>query len=204
MARRALIVVAVSMAGIAGAYLIQRMTAGNAYAKTYAATEPGEAALLPLDWVGDWIDEGEPLQPLTYFKPEEFGEWWPLMNTDLLTLLDEFRDRLGSAVMISPAAGSLGRNDGVSLSQHNVDMWGEVRAADVMFPGLDRSDLERAAKIAEEVGFTGIGAYPDWSPYVGMHLDVRQSRVSGWPATWAGLSIAGIQRTDYAIERAWA
>ncbi len=155
-------------------YLHQRMTAGNRYA------EPASN-----NFFMDWIMPN-PEQQLRYFTPSEFGDWWPQMSTKLLMQLDEFRHQLGVPVMISPAPGALGRNDGPSLSQHNVDMWGEVRAADVMFQGVT---LEKAVEVAKEVGFSGIGAYPDWNPRPGLHLDVRPAPL----ALWSGIKSGGQQ-----------
>jgi len=129
-----------------------------------------------------------PAQALIWFEPDEFGDWWPMMSPDLLRKLDEFRERLGVPVMISPAAGSLGRNLGMfDLSQHNVDLWGEVRAVDIMPVGVD---LETAYDAARAVGFTGVGLYPDWSPYPGLHLDVRPGPV----ALWSGWRVNGEQQ----------
>lgn len=116
---------------------------------------------------------------LRHFQPSEFGASLPLLSTDLLLKLDEFRDRLGSAVIISPAPGSLIRPAGDSESQHTFG-----RAADVLVPGID---LRRAFQVAKEVGFTGIGVYPQWKPHKGLHLDVRPDRLPGSPALWAGL-----------------
>lgn len=177
---------------LTGWYLVQRLTAGNAYA---AVKEPSFIEQIS----GIEMPEQE-LKPLRYFTPSEFGEWWPLMSTDLLTKLDEFRHRLGVPVRISPHPRAIGRYDGVTnASQHNVDMWGEVRAADVMFEGVT---LERAYQVAKEVGFSGIGAYPHWQPTQGLHLDVRPSAL-GYVATWAGLTVNGVQSTDYAIQDAF-
>ena len=46
---------------------------------------------------------------LKHFKAQEFGLWWPLMDTSLLLKLDEYRERLGAWVAISPAPGAIGR-----------------------------------------------------------------------------------------------
>jgi uncharacterized protein YcbK (DUF882 family) len=160
------------LATVTAWYLFQRLTAGNAYA----------TAQQPTSFMGFDMPDFTPAETneLRYFSPNEFGQWWPDMSTELLTKLDEFRHRLGVPVIISPAAGSLGRNDGLSTSQHNIDLWGEVRAVDVMFTGVN---LETAYQIAKDIGFTGIGAYPDWQPTQGMHLDVRQTPL----ALWAGI-----------------
>ena len=142
--------------------------------------------------------EGKPM--LRWFSPGEFVrggvDWWPMMNSDLLTRMDDFRSRLGVPVAISPAAGALGRHLGTTdASQHNVDRWGEVRAADVMpIPSLfHRVTLSDAVAAARAAGFTGIGAYPDWRPRPGVHLDVRSDQSAGAPATWGGINIGGTQ-----------
>lgn len=125
---------------------------------------------------------------LTYFQPSEFGIWWPFMNADLLLRLDAFRERWGAPVMLSPAQGGLGRHDD-SGSQHNVNLWGEVRASDIMPQGMiSVADRQRAVRIAREVGFTGIGVYPGWAPYPGIHVDVREPSSPGHVATWSQLA----------------
>ncbi|WP_299592703.1 hypothetical protein [uncultured Microbulbifer sp.] len=128
---------------------------------------------------------------LQYFKPSEFGIWYPLMAADLLTRLDLFRERWGAPVIISPAQGGIGRHGGEGdTSQHNIDRWGEVRAIDI-FPTVGGNyitttdQLKRAAHIAREVGFTGVGVYTDTKPGHMVHVDVRPDRNSGDPATWS-------------------
>lgn len=129
---------------------------------------------------------------LTHFSPSEFGLWWPLMNADLLTKLDAFREAWGAPVQISPADGGLGRHLGSEGgSQHNVDKWGEVRAVDV-FPMIQvrpgeyrymnsQADRQRAFDTAKQVGFTGIGLYTDTQPGDMLHVDTREgNRVATW------------------------
>lgn len=140
---------------------------------------------------------------LRYFKATEFGPWWPLMDPELVRGLDEFRHRVGQPVIISPAAGALGR-PGAGDSQHNHLRWGLVRAADVMVPNAMPADLNRLYEIAVSVGvFSGIGLYRDWRPWPGLHLDTRVDRKPARPATWAGLATSDGQ-TYVGIERAWA
>lgn len=129
---------------------------------------------------------------MRYFKPAEFGRWWPDMSPELLEKLDEFRHQWGGPVVISPAEGGIGRNLGHnSRSQHNIDLWGEVRAVDV-FPQVpdgaggyrymdSRADRERAYRVARAAGFTGIGLYTDTRPGNMVHLDVRpKTSVATW------------------------
>lgn len=140
---------------------------------------------------------------LRYFKPEEFGPYWPLMSIELLQKLDEFRHRLGYPVQISPAFGAIGRpvigsddqaaESGAEKSYHNYLVHGEVMAIDVMpKPPAGDSAMERQrwADVARAIGFRGIGLYPDWKPRPGIHLDVRPAsalKAGQVAATWAGI-----------------
>lgn len=131
---------------------------------------------------------------LKHFSASEFGLWWPLMNAELLTKLDAFREAWGAPVRISPASGGIGRHQGSEgNSQHNVDKWGEVRAVDV-FPLVEvrpgeyrymnsQADRQRAFNTAKQVGFTGIGLYTDTKPGDMLHVDTRES--GGRVATWS-------------------
>ena len=109
---------------------------------------------------------------MKYFRPTEFREWWELMSIDLLEVLDDFRDIWGAPVMISPHADALGRHGGRDdLSQHNVDKWGEVRAAD-----LDRGGAvgrtSRSARAARPIPTTT----RPWLPSLLKRISVRFSK----------------------------
>ncbi len=120
-------------------------------------------------------------------------DWFPEMNPELLDKLDQIRGLYGSPIIISPAGGAIGRHAGTT--QHNVDRYGKVNAIDVMFKDLKTSDDALAIlKLANEVGFTGIGVYPEWKPYAGFHFDVRTDRTPDNPAMWSGVrNDAGVQ-----------
>jgi len=130
---------------------------------------------------------------LKHFTKDEFGQWWPLMNQELLQKLDAFREQWGAPVVVSPAEGGIGRHLGeFGTSQHNVDAWGEVRAVDV-FPMVpagragyryinNADERQRAYDVARAVGFTGIGLYTDTSPGNMLHVDVRPTEDL---ATWS-------------------
>ncbi len=146
------------------------------------------AGLLALFLVGKEMTRPK----LKYFSASEFGAWWPLMNAELLKKLDEFREAWGAPVEISKASGSLGRYGGSDdHSQHNIDLWGEVSAAD-LFPKVSDGnggyrymqtveERSRAYQIALKVGFTGIGLYTDTKPGNLMHVDTRKAdRVALW------------------------
>lgn len=132
---------------------------------------------------------------LKYFDQSEFGAWWPLINKELLIKLDDFRGQWGHPVMISPAFGAIGRTlSPTDNSQHNVARWGEVRAVDIMpiiqtpdgrRRGMEKNELMQAYQLALRTGFHGVGVYPEWRPYVGLHVDVREDRDSNNPAKWA-------------------
>lgn len=126
---------------------------------------------------------------LRHFSEDEFRDSWPHMSLRLLFLMDALRHQWGASITISPVTGALGRRNGASdPTQHNIDRWGEVRAADVFLAGMDcRNTANRAVGLAMRTGFTGIGIYPDWSPSPGMHLDVRITAEPGDPALWGML-----------------
>ena len=128
------------------------------------------------------------MRELRYFEPQEFRGWYPSMDRRLLHLLDDFRDQLGEPVIVSPATGAIGRHLGLdSLSWHNIDMRGAVRAIDVMIPGITQMSYTTARDLiglAQRTGFGGVGVYPDWHPLPGMHLDVRP-QLHGAATTWA-------------------
>ncbi|MDP2505646.1 hypothetical protein [Oceanobacter sp. 3_MG-2023] len=120
---------------------------------------------------------------LNYFNESEFYGFYPLLSNDLLFKLDEFRNRWGAPVRVSPATGAIVRFNGTGdESQHNVDMWGESRAIDVFPEGMEAAeDRARAYQIAKDVGFTGIGIYTDTKPGNMIHVDVRKgTHVATW------------------------
>ena len=120
---------------------------------------------------------------LRYFSAGEFGVFYPLINSDLLIRLDEFRHRWGRPVVVSPVDGGIVRHVGDSNSQHNVDRWGETRAIDVFPDGMNTvGERARAYQIARDVGFTGIGIYTDTMPSNLLHVDVRPG---DYVATWS-------------------
>ncbi|TXR52066.1 hypothetical protein [Reinekea thalattae] len=133
---------------------------------------------------------------LKYFTPSEFRTWWPNMDDDLLYRLDAFREEIGRAIIVSPAAGALGRL-GSGNSYHNVLTWGKVRAVDVMFPNATEDDLKGYYAVAVEY-FGGVGVYPDWLPYAGFHLDNRDTS-----ATWSGI-LVNDKQVYRGVSAAWA
>lgn len=148
---------------------------------------------------------------LEHFGPAEFGASWPLMAGDLLRALDDFREQIGVPLQISPAAGALSRALDSDGSLHNVDRHGFVYAADVLVPSS--MTLREAYFAAYQSGlFSGVGAYPDWRPRPGLHLDVRHVVASNPtpgvsvddPATWAGIDDGAGGQEYVAVEEIWA
>lgn len=150
--------------------------------------------------------------PLKNFQRTEFGTWADKMSPRLLVLLDVFRDFWGAPVRTVESlgvAGGLGRYLAPDAdSQHNISRWREVRAVDVQPQGMTGAeDFRRAYRLAARVGFTGIGLYPDHTPTPGLHLDVREDRRVGDPATWSAFTVRdrdGMAQKyfgiDYALE----
>ena len=126
-----------------------------------------------------------------HFSQEEFREWAEDMSPRLVTMLDVLRFRLGSAIAVSASEYALGREIGRNeLSEHNIDHWGEVLAADCFISGIyNRAQSEAVVYEATSIGFTGIGVYSDTHNNKGeeqvmFHLGVRPTEMMGSPATW--------------------
>lgn len=134
---------------------------------------------------------------MEWFKPYEFDrtslgepDWLPLMSQEVLTRLDSLRSLLNAPIMISPVRGALGRYLGASFSDHNVEKWGEVRAADI-FPTIDQTSdsAKQFLELCKEAGFSAIGCYPHWrnghgNQQVGFHVGWRPERTPQDPALW--------------------
>lgn len=89
---------------------------------------------------------------------------------------------LGITTSISPVTGATIRfSDRYHTSQHYYG-----RAIDVMLNlpvgAKPLLHLTSAAIQAKIVGFTGIGVYPDWKPFPGLHLDTRPGKLAQWGA----------------------
>ena len=127
---------------------------------------------------------------MQYFTPAEFREWYSLMSPRLLTLLDVLRFTLNKPIVISPNKDALGRRLGPNeMSCHNIDVHGEVLAADFFCPWIRHEDeVRHVFNTMRDLGFTGIGVYAD-TQYGGkfcpmFHGDVRPTEKMGIPATW--------------------
>lgn len=135
---------------------------------------------------------------LIYFKEKEFHPFWHVMSFSLLIQMDLLRWKWGKRIDISKAPGALGRRLGYDkTSQHNIDRWGEVRAADTFPEGvITQSDCVDFMDLATDLGFTGIGVYPEAEPSIMFHLDVRVDRDRGNPALWGAIRKANRKDGD--------
>lgn len=128
---------------------------------------------------------------LDYYSPADFGVWFPFMDKKLLIGIDGLCATVGEKLEVSPAPGAIGRTG--TTSQHNLGIDFKVRAVDLLIPpGKNLEQIYNYARNARQ--FSGIGVYPDWQPRPGIHLDTRQGRTPGDPATWSGLKVSGVQK----------
>lgn len=140
---------------------------------------------------------------MKYFTENEFRGWYDKIDPDLLKMIDDFREKWGASVTVSPAPGAIGRTNGNGF--HNYIKHGSIKAIDLFPKGMDGpDDYRRAVECATEAGALGIGVYPDWRPTPGVHLDigVRPGRAVGNPATWSAFKINGEQEY-FGLERAY-
>ncbi|MCC5912463.1 MAG: DUF882 domain-containing protein [Clostridiaceae bacterium] len=92
------------------------------------------------------------------------------LDNRLLEKLQQLRDRVGGPVNLTSGYRTLEHNQRVGGSPNSQHMLG--RAADIQVPGYSP---ETIARLAEELGFTGIGTYPTFT-----HVDVRKGNLVKW------------------------
>lgn len=138
------------------------------------------------------------IDDLHHFEEHEFErndkQWFDLCHPRLLVLLDAFRSHWGKPVRISPHPLAIGREQAGSstFDGHYYKMHGSVKAIDVMPSGMTSARGAVAiTDIAENIGFGGIGLYPDWNPFPGLHLDIRL--LYGPAVTWGAIKRHGKQ-----------
>ncbi len=88
------------------------------------------------------------------------------LDSGLLNKLQLLRDKLNNPVNITSGYRTLECNKRVGGSSNSYHMKG--MAADIYSPGYTPAEI---AKVAEVVGFTGIGTYSNF-----VHVDVRPNR----------------------------
>jgi len=133
--------------------------------------------------------------------PHGGEDWYGRMAPEVLQLLEDLRERHGAPIRISPHPRALGRylDDG-SQSDHSVDRWQEVRAADV-FPEMPQTPeaTRKFLDLCREVGVSAIGVYPHWRNrygryQIGFHVGYRPDR-EGNPALWGLIRHNGTTKT---------
>ena len=117
----------------------------------------------------------------------DFRKWKASVDEKLLESLKSFSEKIETEFFISPAPGSIGRHGGTSMSMHNVDRWGTVKAIDIMFSNLEfnAESVKKILNAAKKSNFGGVGVYPHWQPRWGVHLDIRKKKKNGKIAKWA-------------------
>lgn len=110
------------------------------------------------------------------FKLSEFickeGKREVKLDMELVLLLQALRERISKPISVVSGYRSTAYNKKVGGARRSQHLYG--KAADIKVKGM--SPLE-VAKVADEVGFDGIGVYPHW-----IHVDVR-----GYKARWGAI-----------------
>lgn len=123
-----------------------------------------------------------------HFLPEEFRGELSAIDGRLIYAVDELRARLGAALIVSPARGSMTRfGDAARTSMHYANPAAGIygQAVDLMSPEATLREVYEAAAAVREIG--GIGIYPNWRPWPGVHVDIRARGTGGRLATWMGI-----------------
>lgn len=88
------------------------------------------------------------------------------ISPGLVRTLDQYRDFIDTKIIIT--CGTQGAH--TEGSQHYLGT-----AVDVVFPDISKKDLFDLFIAALRFPFNGVGMYPHWKPYGGLHLDVRSA-----------------------------
>jgi len=143
---------------------------------------------------------------LKYFKPSEFGGWFPFVANSTLLKLDKLRSLHGAQIQISKSPGGIARiipgGDDNYNSDHNIvknlgvthalDIYSKVPITagysnTISYRPMTKYELYQFYILAEEAGFTGIGVYPDWNN-PGLHVSDGSDT-----GRWAGINKDGKQ-----------
>ena len=112
---------------------------------------------------------------MRHFKHNDFPEPWSDANPILLTMLDDFRDDINSAIIPSLAPGALCRYSAADMESPHYAVGRQSMAVDVFIPGAQPAWLFLRALM---FGWGGIGVYFDThsnhgDPETMYHLDIR-------------------------------
>lgn len=149
---------------------------------------------------------------LRYFTESEFRDWAAVMDYSFLFKLDDLRAKSGFKMLISPHPKALGRTTGSRTSQHFWDDTKDsLKVADIIpyvvtpdrqHRGLTVVEMKGLVATATNLGFTGIGVYPMWKPFPGLHLDLREPRHPRYVAKWSRVMVGG-KKGYMSITAAW-
>lgn len=132
------------------------------------------------------VVEETPGYTFHYLSPEVIPGCWDKMDLAFLERVDQFMWDSPGEWMVSPAEGAACRDYGSKTSRH----YAVGRQADAIDIMLVNGDLEENYRFAL-TRFGGVGVYPEWIPFHGLHVDGRP--VGDRVATWAGVRQDGKQ-----------
>ena len=122
---------------------------------------------------------------IDHFEPSEFQGKLHLLDHRVPYVIDKLRKRIGGRLVPSPVGGAIAREGKKhKSSQHYANPQQGIysTAIDLMSPDIDLFTVFREAQEMSEIG--GIGLYPDWNPFPGVHIDLRLRKPGGAPAIW--------------------
>lgn len=132
------------------------------------------------------------------FTPPEFYGQLTRLDAGVVFALQKLRDKIGRIIISPIGAQAIARER--PGSWHDVTGGKLSKAIDIMPIDATLETLYEAAKTIPEIG--GIGLYPDWDPYPGAHIDLRERKPGGGLATWSRFKLADGSTVDRGINEA--
>lgn len=117
---------------------------------------------------------------IKYFSESEFHGEAQYLDAAVVYELDKLRAKIGR-IMVSPATGAVARER--IGSQHDRSNGRLSVAVDIMPLDVDLETAYYAARDLVKIG--GVGAYPEWMPHAGIHIDLRHRKSGGALAQWS-------------------
>ena len=102
------------------------------------------------------------------------------LDSRVVFAADQLRERLGTKLLVSPVAGAITRDYEPGSRHQAVGRLSD--ALDCFVPGSSLTEVYEAALRISLIG--GVGLYPDWLPYHGIHIDTRPRSDADRCATW--------------------
>ena len=124
------------------------------------------------------------------FEAVEFQDQLHLLDAQVIYVLVKLRKLIGR-IRISPAEGAIARTDGKQSTMHFADLeLGRLsEAVDIMPLDVDLETAYKAALTIPEIG--AVGAYPDWKPLPGLHIDLRKRKQGNRLSSWSRKIVDG-------------